>query len=293
MTNVTNVLYWIGGKCFKHQQLEDFKLMFGKTVWFTYRNGIPEIETGITSDFGWGCLLRCLQMILIASLNELFPEKDHLSMFLDKPDALFSIHQLCYFKKGLYDTNIIDWIGPYAASYIAHHINKTCPTQDYNIIVVEESVINRNLILDKPTIMFLPVRLGIDKIDMKYYIHLYTLFTNQSFKGFISGQKGSGYYFNAIDSDFMLYYLDPHYLQDCKGKIKYYTNDIKKIHIYELDPNVSFCFSIKSETEYKTIVGLFDELDGLPIKVVDSIQYQNKYKNTVTTTKEDEWLMID
>ena len=44
MTNVTNVLYWIDGKCFKHQQLEDFKLIFCKTVWFTYRNGIPKLK---------------------------------------------------------------------------------------------------------------------------------------------------------------------------------------------------------------------------------------------------------
>ena len=130
-------------------------------------------------------------MILIASLNELFPEKNHIQLFLDKPEALFSIHQLCYFKKALYDISVTDWIGPFAASYIAHRINETSDTIDYNIIVAEESVIQRNLVLDKPTIMFLPVRLGIEKIDMKYFIHLYTLFTNQYFKGFISGQKGS------------------------------------------------------------------------------------------------------
>ena len=151
---MANVLYWIGGKSFNQKQLEDFRETLNKTIWFTYRKNMPEIETGITSDFGWGCLLRCLQMILIASLNELFPEKNHIQLFLDKPEALFSIHQLCYFKKALYDISVTDWIGPFAASYIAHRINETSDTIDYNIIVAEESVIQRNLVLDKPTQCF-------------------------------------------------------------------------------------------------------------------------------------------
>ena len=288
-----NVLHWISGKCFNHHQLEDFNIIFKQNVWFTYRKNLPEIETGITSDFGWGCLLRCLQMILISSLKELFPEKEHLSLFLDKPDSLFSIHQLCYFKKILYDTDISDWIGPYAASHIAYSINKSNDNFEYRIIVVDNSVIDRNLILNKPTIMFLPVRLGIEKIDPKYYIHLYTLFTNQCCRGFISGQKGSGYYFNAINSEFMIYYLDPHFLQDCKNNIEYYTNDIKKIPIDKLDPNVSFCFSIKNETEYKSIIELFDGVDGLPIKVVTNIKNQNNLHIIQTQDLDDEWLMID
>ena len=75
--------------------------------------------------------------------------------------------------------------------------------------------------------MFLPVRLGIEKIDMKYFIHLYTLFTNQYFKGFISGQKGSGYCLNSADSNFMIYYLDPHYIQDYNNNINYHTKTSK------------------------------------------------------------------
>ena len=52
--------------------------------------------------------------------------------------------------------------------------------------------------------------------------------------------------------------IRPYYLQDCNGKIEYYTKDIKKIHIDELDPDV-FVFQ-QNRDEYKT-VGLFDE-DG-------------------------------
>ena len=91
----------------------------------------------------------------------------------------------------------------------------------------------------------------------------------------------------------MLYYLDPHFLQDCTNNIEYYTNDIKKIPIDKLDPNVSFCFSIKNETDYKSIIELFDGVDGLPIKVVTNIKNQNNLHIIQTQDLDDEWLMID
>lgn len=43
---------------------------FTSLVWMTYRTNFPAIQnTGITTDCGWGCMVRSGQMILATSLN--------------------------------------------------------------------------------------------------------------------------------------------------------------------------------------------------------------------------------
>ncbi|XP_033085356.1 cysteine protease ATG4B isoform X2 [Trachypithecus francoisi] len=79
-------------------------------LWFTYRKNFPAIGgTGPTSDTGWGCMLRCGQMIFAQALVCRHLGRDWrwtqrkrqpdsyfsvLNAFIDRKDSYYSIHQI-------------------------------------------------------------------------------------------------------------------------------------------------------------------------------------------------------
>jgi hypothetical protein len=97
-------------------ELEEFRKQFALLIWFTYRKGFPRIGAhlsfagnspfaGLTqfqSDSGWGCMLRCGQMILASAMLRAQTAADGpaepireriISFFADSPECPFSIHQ--------------------------------------------------------------------------------------------------------------------------------------------------------------------------------------------------------
>ena len=51
-------------------------------------------EGGLRSDAGWGCMVRVAQMMLCEAVKLHQGYKD-LELFLDIPEAAFSVHRVC------------------------------------------------------------------------------------------------------------------------------------------------------------------------------------------------------
>jgi cysteine protease ATG4 len=108
--------------------------------WFTYRCGFPEIMPyNITSDAGWGCMLRSAQMLLAQALRLHYKSRDWkpphlvakrrqdpfvrsmLSWFADFPSTaenLYSIHNMVATGLAKYDKLPGEWYGPGTVCYV-------------------------------------------------------------------------------------------------------------------------------------------------------------------------------
>ncbi|XP_053316146.1 cysteine protease ATG4B [Spea bombifrons] len=123
-------------------------------LWFTYRRNFQAIGgTGPTSDTGWGCMLRCGQMIFAQALlcrhigrdwrwdGQKKPQGEYLNIltaFLDKKDSYYSIHQIA--QMGVGEGKYIgQWYGP---NTVAQVLRKLTAFDHWSSIAVHVAMDN-------------------------------------------------------------------------------------------------------------------------------------------------------
>jgi cysteine protease ATG4 len=81
---------------------EEARIIHGSTLWFTYREHLVFANSQITSDVGWGCMIRVGQMMMAEALRrtvglELYDDGAVIAKTIDsfvKNDGLFSIQKM-------------------------------------------------------------------------------------------------------------------------------------------------------------------------------------------------------
>ncbi|KAK7091036.1 hypothetical protein V1264_010753 [Littorina saxatilis] len=116
--------------------MEELKDDIRSRIWCTYRRNFPAIgSSGQTCDTGWGCMLRCGQMMLAQTLVLKHLGKDWrwrsgsgsknywrlLRMFQDKKACVFSIHQIA--SMGESEGKAVgQWFGPNTIAQVLKRI---------------------------------------------------------------------------------------------------------------------------------------------------------------------------
>ncbi|XP_076306730.1 cysteine protease ATG4B-like isoform X1 [Tachypleus tridentatus] len=151
---------WILGKKYSTlYDLEELRNDVKSKLWFTYRKNFAPIGgTGPTTDTGWGCMLRCGQMVLAQALINHHLGRDWvwkpevinptyvqiLQMFQDKKNCIYSIHQIA--QMGVSEGKAVgQWFGP---NTVAQVLKKLSVYDDWTSLAVHVAMDNTVIIDD-------------------------------------------------------------------------------------------------------------------------------------------------
>ncbi|XP_046542398.1 LOW QUALITY PROTEIN: cysteine protease ATG4B-like [Haliotis rubra] len=157
--------------------MEDLKHDIVTRLWFTYRKNFAHIGgSGPNSDQGWGCMLRCGQMMLAQALCSRHlgrawrweAKEDNsdywrlLKMFQDKKSSVYSIHQIA--SMGESEGKAIgQWFGP---NTIAQVLKKIAVYDDWSSLVIHVAMDNTVIEDDIRKLCRLLPENGTEYVDM-------------------------------------------------------------------------------------------------------------------------------
>ncbi|CAB0037358.1 unnamed protein product [Trichogramma brassicae] len=271
---------WIlGTKYNSKKDIDEIRNDIKSRLWFTYRKGFVPIGgfgSSFTSDKGWGCMLRCGQMVLGQALVSLHlgrswrwtPETKNstyykiLKSFEDRRAAPYSIHQIALTGASEGKT-VGEWFGP---NTIAQVLKKLVVFDDWSALTIHVALDNALIVNDvirqcrvesastaevdgdvplkapsqwKPLLLLIPLRLGLNEINPIYISGLKTSFQFPQSLGLIGGKPSHALYFIGYVGDEVIF-LDPHTTQ------RYGSTDQTSD---DYDPNIDTTYHCKTATK--------------------------------------------
>jgi len=158
---VTDEPVWLLGVQYSAKyDLDELRDAVQSRLWFTYRKDFPVIgSSGMTSDQGWGCMLRCGQMVVGSALLNLQQgsswswsrdtrDPNYLrvvEMFQDIKSAPYSIHQIALMGESVDNKPVGTWFGP---NTVAQAIRKLSHYDEWNHLAVYVALDN-TLVMDE------------------------------------------------------------------------------------------------------------------------------------------------
>ncbi|MCO5574590.1 hypothetical protein L7F22_028378 [Adiantum nelumboides] len=230
---------------------KQFEADFHSCIWITYRKGFPAIMgTKLTTDVGWGCMIRSGQMLFAQALiyhhlGRSWQRSDSshrvyleiLQCFGDDPSCPYSIHNIIK-NGGAYGLVAGSWVGPYAmCRSLEALIGKAClvrsNTSPMAIHVVSGDAESERggapcICIDIVSgicsgwggvpgeacalLLLIPLVLGLNKVNPRYFPLLLETFSFPQSLGILGGKPGASTYVVGVQGDRIMY-LDPHHVQ--------------------------------------------------------------------------------
>lgn len=230
-------------------RFESFCSDYYSRLWITYRTDFPPLlNTDVTTDCGWGCMIRTTQMMVAQAImlnrfgrdwrfvrrkkshvavhgeetefdREKIKEWMILKLFEDKPSAPLGIHRMVEIaakEKGKKAVGC--WYSPSEAVFIMKKAltESISPlTGDTSMYLsIDGRVHIRDLEIEtknwmKTLILVIVVRLGAAELNPIYVPHLMRLFSMESCLGITGGRPDHSCWFVGYYGD-QIIYLDPH-----------------------------------------------------------------------------------
>eukprot|EP01130_Rhizamoeba_saxonica_P001564 TRINITY_DN11410_c0_g1_i1.p1 TRINITY_DN11410_c0_g1~~TRINITY_DN11410_c0_g1_i1.p1 ORF type:complete len:301 (+),score=48.54 TRINITY_DN11410_c0_g1_i1:6-908(+) len=248
-----------------------------QTLWITYRRGFQPVHPSVlTTDAGWGCMIRTAQMMLSTALFRYFRtlhqdiEIEQLrmmvtDMFRDYEQSPFSIQKIV--REGtIQGKSIGSWFGPTSICICLKQIMEDLSNIRLQIYSAVDSMICldelNNQSFFEPMVLLVPVRLGLHGINALYIPSLVKYMQLKQSIGFIGGKPNYSYYFVGV-KDFELLYLDPHTTQDLEddGTTTYWATETHTMPCLELDESLALGFYIANREDWNNFEANISQMD--------------------------------
>ena len=243
-----------------------------RLIYFSYRHSFPPLPNStLTTDVGWGCTIRCAQMLWAnCLLRQRFPTwsdtmdfatveyRKILTQFYDTVDHPCSIHQFCrHYPR--FNKQVGDWVGPATVCDILASLT-TSYAESHHIqhVSARDGLISLppSLEPDHSYLITIPVRMGLERISPEYGRNLLALTRLSSCVGVIGGRDHQSYYLIGTQENRLLY-LDPHHSQGGSPGTytleSFETDQVGSLSVSDLAPTIAIGFYVTKPTQLRTL----------------------------------------
>lgn len=228
----------------------NFLADFHQLIWISYRSDFPPLGPArITTDSGWGCMVRTSQMLVANALRKMEGRLD-IRDFGEGIDACYSLHRIV--SHGVHvGKKVGEWYGPDSIGKAMEHLFEGGDSgYPFQFVHLATGCLPRGIsIKEKPILFFISMRLGIERLNEAYYRHLLQFLRFHLTVGIVGGRPRASFYFVGFQESQLLY-LDPHIVQTSSSdSATYHTNKVKAIPISQMDPCLAVGFLCKDQAD--------------------------------------------
>eukprot|EP00047_Mylnosiga_fluctuans_P004820 m.236775 g.236775 ORF g.236775 m.236775 type:complete len:336 (-) comp13025_c0_seq1:389-1396(-) len=274
-------------------EVEAFKKQFASLIWFSYRRGFPRIgSTSYQSDSGWGCMLRCGQMILANALlrAQSYPgsnidvlREQIIVNFTDIPESPFSIQQIAM-RGSIVDKPIGAWFGPNAAAQVIKSLVQDSPETKLVVHVAMDGCLATASVEDAlakgppswPLLLLVPLRLGLQNLNPEYFPMLLDMLQLPHSIGAVGGRPNAAHYFVGTQDEDLIY-LDPHVTQPAAppGQLlqTYSCTTPYRMRLAQVDPSLCLGFLCSSVEDWQALAARLKEMCSSSPRLFDVVEH--------------------